>query len=305
MNNQDTDILLLEIKRRVDDLDRMARTFGHLDSVFPGMDFPLPKTKPAELGFIRTVGWLYALYHETGKASVQYLAEIMINLKCGNYSDVKKHIDIIPTLRTALQHNLDPRSKTDKRIVEEKAVWFQSKCGTAFPSTDEHWHTALSALLSDTLSFFDGAIEVIRVIEVDDSSESMLQDWKVRVQRFHPPHLFDEIISMAAVDVGLSSIDCVEFRKKNFSEWQKQLKMLKWPYDFKVEARKLIEQSLLKDDVRVLPITGKDIMENFNLQPGPTVGKLLCKANEIHKERGLNKDALLKAINDFVSGQAI
>lgn len=300
MSIENTESLLLKVKQRVDDLERMARNLNHLDSVFHGMDFPLPKTIPPELGFMRAVGWLYALYYETGKPSVIYLLEMMENLKCGNYEEAKYHFKIIPILRTLLQHNLDPRSETDMQTAREGGQWLRIKCGTCMPEKDTHWETALKALLKNALEYLNSCFDLLRIIENDENRENMLMDWKIRVDRFHPAHLFDEIISRTAQDMGLANIEIIELRKRNYQKWQNRLNMLEIPYDFITESRKLIEQTLMSDDLYVLPITGKDVMEHFQIEPGPKVGEILRIAQNLHKSKIMGKKELLRELDNRV-----
>jgi len=67
-------------------------------------------------------------------------------------------------------------------------------------------------------------------------------------------------------------------------------------YNFKVEARKLIEHALLDTMTLVLPITGRDIMGKLDIPPGPQVGNLLEKARIIYNNEHCSRDELLEKL---------
>jgi hypothetical protein len=76
----------------------------------------------------------------------------------------------------------------------------------------------------------------------------------------------------------------------------KQLELLQGNYDFEVEAQRLIEHTLLYEMIPVLPITGHDIMKEFNVVPGPIVGQLLEKARNLYNTEPCSRDELLEKL---------
>ena len=75
--------------------------------------------------------------------------------------------------------------------------------------------------------------------------------------------------------MGRGLIDSSKMCKKFYNDWNKALELLKPGYIFEVEARKLIENTLLTEMKSVMPIIGLDIMNYFGVEPGPKVGELL------------------------------
>ena len=73
----------------------------------------------------------------------------------------------------------------------------------------------------------------------------------------------------------------MKFRNAHVGKWEKHLKSLQKGYDFKTEARKLIEKSLTEVVADLPPFTATDIMREFGLKPGKDVGFRLQKAHEI------------------------
>jgi hypothetical protein len=67
-------------------------------------------------------------------------------------------------------------------------------------------------------------------------------------------------------------------------------------YDFEREARKLIEDALLKDPTSVLPITGSDILAEFGLSPGPLIGSLLAEGKRIYQLEPCSRKILLEKL---------
>jgi hypothetical protein len=169
----------------------------------------------------------------------------------------------------------------------------REKCGTAIPSRDEDWNVCLASLLQEALQFFDGMISTTRAIENDESRLEICREWVFRVQRYHAPSEFDALISEVAADIGRGDIDPLKIRRRFYEQWTGQLALLNPGYDFAVEGRKLIEQTLLSALTPVLPVTGKDIMEAFGLAPGPKIGELLEKARLICGQQPCTREFVL------------
>ncbi|HEX8279577.1 MAG TPA: hypothetical protein VF540_12820 [Segetibacter sp.] len=49
----------------------------------------------------------------------------------------------------------------------------------------------------------------------------------------------------------------------------------------------------------VLPLTGKDIIEKLKIAPGPKIGELLVKAQEIYNESPCHKEELLQKLEQY------
>jgi hypothetical protein len=82
--------------------------------------------------------------------------------------------------------------------------------------------------------------------------------------------------------MGRDNLDAVRLRKQFYEKWKRELELQQGNYDFEVEARKLIEHVLLHETTAVLPLTGKDIMLEFNIPPGRQVGQLLEQARNLY-----------------------
>ncbi len=261
--------------------------------VFGMVSLSVGNLVPFEFGFLRAVSWLYALYFEAGKVNVEFLLEQLAAYGIDHSENQISHIEIVQQMRTYLQHNLDPTKEQNRTIQYACEHWFLEQCKTPVPTTGTHWRLCLLSILQGALDFLTALRDCIRYIEQDEGCQEILQRWEFRRQRYHPPHEFDRLISIAAVDIGRENIDAVRLRNRYYQKWTKELDVQQGSYDFEVEGRKLIEHALLTEMTPVLPITGKDIIEEFNLAPGPQVGELLKVARKLYTNEPCSRDRLL------------
>jgi hypothetical protein len=278
-----------------EEVDRLAASLkGIANGVFGPVSLAFPKLSPPELGFLRTVSYLFVLYHEVGKVEVKFLAEKFETY--GIDASLEQHAVLVRELRTYLQHNLNALHDHDRGIQESCENWMRDKCGTVIPARDEHWNVCLVALLSKALELLDGMRRTIRAIELDESRDEIRREWQFRIERNHFPAKFDSLISVVAFDMGRGEIDPVKFRQRFYDQWARELSLLNPGYEFRVEGRKLIERALLSTLTPVLPITGRDIMDNFGLSPGPQIGELLETARRIYEQEPCTRETLLRQL---------
>ncbi len=293
----------------IEEIDRVASKFDRIDGItegiFGNMSLPMPRFVPSELGFLRTVSWLYVVYNESGKVNVDFLRERLHAYELDPDSEVSTHINLVQQLRTFLQHNLDPSRSHNRRIQDMCERWLQNQCGTPEPETEEQWKRCLIALLYEASRFFGSLRKCIHCIELDESCEQITCDWDICRKRFHPPHEFDRLISIVSADMGRDALDVVRLRKRFYEKWAQELQALQGNYDFEVQARKLIEHALLHETTPVLPITGHDIMEEFNIAPGPQVGQLLEQARILYNASPCSRDGLIKKLDQEINNSKI
>ena len=70
-------------------------------------------------------------------------------------------------------------------------------------------------------------------------------------------------------------------------------------FDFDFEATRLIEKTLLDEDSVVLPITGRDVIDNLEVKPGPHVGALLEEARRYFEVHHCSRDELLTHLCEY------
>jgi hypothetical protein len=302
MSESTPESLMYQILARREEINRVAQRLPHVtDGVFEPVSLEMPKFKPAELGFLRLVSWLFVLYHEVGRVGVAFLGSRLPT--CGLDPDgrIRNCPFIVQKLRTFLQHNLDPRKQQDSDLQQDCESWLRKHSGTPVPGEEGQWERCVFGLLSEALEFMDALLSVLRSIEKDESREEVCREWLFRIKRFHPPHSFDNLILEVAADMGRANIDAVRLRNRFYEKWTQELNSLEAGYEFAHEARRLIEQALLAVMTPVLPITGKDGIEEFKIPPGPRVGKLLAEARKIQDANPTTGPGLLEQLRKLES----
>jgi hypothetical protein len=288
------EVVMYRIMSRKDEINRVtSRLTGISYGVFETISLEMPKFDPPEFGFFRSVSWLYVLYHEVGKIGVAFLEDRMPAYGLDPDGRLSAHSRLVQRLRTFLQHNLDPREHHDKAVQDHCEVWLEVHCGTRVPGAHEQWQKCLLGLLEEAFDFLDALLQTVRSIEQDESREEICRAWRLRIERYHPPHAFDELIAIVAADMGRDHLDPVRLRRQFYDKWTQDLRLLTVGYDFAIEARKLIEHALLTVTTRVLPITGHDIIQELGVPSGPDVGRLLERARQLYDANPCSREMLL------------
>jgi hypothetical protein len=134
-------------------------------------------------------------------------------------------------------------------------------------------------------------------IEGDGDRDVICQQWEERLKRDWPANRYHEIIEMAAVDLGRGALDPVAIYNRHGHAIREGLQLLSEDSDFRSEARKLVERTILTESGTVLPVTGRDIMIAFDISPGPQVGHLLERARDLYKENPFDRETLLQNLH--------
>lgn len=292
--------LFFALIQQRDEADRLAsRILAGGQSVFGNVSHPVPTLQPAELGFLRSITYLFASYFETGRVSVRYLATLFIAYRLDGDRRALDHLQLVDFLRTYLQHNLDVTKHSDRETVQACEDWLEQHCGSRVPGTEQQWKACLCALLEDACHALTALNLVIRGIEGDESRETVVSQWKFELDRYHPPEAFDRVIAQAAGDMGYPYLDVVKLRKRFYDRWLERLRSLTTGYDFEHEARRLVEQALLADASLGMPLTGADVLASFQIEPGPKVRRALELASRRYLEvPDSSKERLIEFLRD-------
>lgn len=255
---------------------------------FEEVNVTLPDPNYPELGFIRATSWLYCLYFEGGRINLSYIQEL-----CDVYgvdrTALKDHIENVRCLRTELHHNLGFESSDQNARVRVDA-WRKQACGTVLPQTEEQWSACYQNLMDEANEFLVKIEVLLRKLEQDQDPIEKINEWKRRLDRSWPAFEFDPLIEDVKCILGREQLKTVSFRNKNLGRWRQCLDLLSDGADFDREKILLIEKSILDDSNKVLPVTGRDIIDEFKIEAGPQVGIFLEKAKEAY-EAGLTDKA--------------
>jgi hypothetical protein len=280
---------------------RVIALLGDGPGLFEAISQRMPKFVPAELGFLRLVSWLYVLFWEAGKVSVPFVMKRFEAYSLDADGKIRAHVTNVQELRTYTQHNLNNEEPHGKRTMEDCHAWFALRCGTAIPVSEDEWSRCVLALLHESLGFLEVLLSVLRSIEKDESRNVICLEWKFRRNRYHPPHQFETLVSKIASDMGHEFIDQERLVRRNYDKWTQSLKAFSSEYNFEVEARKLIENAILTDLPNLMPITGEDVIREFNLEPGKLVGQLLGEARVLYQRTPCTRPELIDRLRAIAS----
>ena len=295
------DECLLSIERHKDEIEALARGMSLPASVFSPVSLARPRFREAELGFLRLVAWLYVYYYESGFVSVRFLLGYFQTYGITRDCSGETHLDDVTALRSHHQHNLNYSSERDAETERHCRSWYRNRTGTSSPAKNTQWYAALDALLREAEEFFSDLEQVLREIEQDEFSEDICAEWSNRLTNYHRAHEFDAVISSVAKDMGRTELDIKKIRSRYIDVWRKQLEMMSEESPFEDKLRHLVEHSLLTDLADVLPINGKDIINVFDLAPGPEVAERLKVAKGIYEKTRCDKETLIRNLKDHYS----
>ena len=268
-------------------------------AAFEELHVLLPDPTNPEPAFIRAVSWLYCLYFEAGRVSLTYLRRLGEGYSLVDRLVTERHAEDVRCLRTELHHNLGiQESEQTTRSTAEH--WRRKACGTALPRTANEWRDCYNRLVDDAIGFLEAVESVVRHVESGgQEAQGHIEEWHRRLRRSWPASGFDPLIDDAKYRLGREALDTVAFRNRYVDKWRKHLELLDDEFDFKFEATRLIEKALLDEAGSVLPITGRDVIENVGIEPGPDVGLLLEEARRHFEENRCGKTELLAHLREY------
>lgn len=287
-----------EVLRSHQGISTLARSligcpaFGELHVLLPDPINP-------ESGFIRATSWLYCLYFEAGRVSLTFLRRLGEAYSLMDRETSNQHVETVRSLRTELHHNL---GFADSDLIARTAAenWRRRACGTAVPQTQDHWKACYTRIIDDAHMFLGGVDSVVRRIESDGpGAQQHIDEWLRCLNRNWAASAFDPLIDNAKYRIAREALNTVAFRNHYVDKWRKHLDLLEDGFDFHFEATRLIEKTLLNEDSVVLPITGRDVIENLGIKPGPRVGSLLEEARRYFEVHCCARDELLTHLRNY------
>ena len=297
MTQQGTASLMYQIGALKQELERRASSLIGVERVaLQEMSIRSPRFSPPELGFYQVMTWLYVFYHEAGHISLPFFIERFSTYDFGAQGSHRRHYRDVRRLRTYLQHNLNLDSDRDLELQRTCEDWFSKSCGSAIPRSDKEWNDCLLRILESSEAFLLAAIECVRAIERDESADAIVEQWSVRLKRFHSKHEFQNLVAIVIHDMGQDSLEPSRLTERFYDKWNKSLQFMSVDYIFEQEARRLIEQTLLSETESPQPVTGEDIMREFSIPPGLQVRRLLTMSKELYYSDPCGKEELINRL---------
>ena len=281
-----------EVLRRHQNIDVLARSLiGR--PVFDELHVRLPDPTSPEAGFIRATSWLYSLYFEAGRVSLTFLRRLGEAYALIDREASDQHVEAVRCLRTELHHNL---GFADSDLATRTAAedWRRTACGTSLPRTPSQWKDCYTRIVIDSRRFLDAVDTVVRQMESEgNKAQHHIDEWLRRLERNWEAPSFDPLIDNAKFRLGKEALKTVAFRNRHVEKWRQHLELLEDGFDFEFEATRLIEKTLLDEDSVILPITGRDLVEQIGVKPGPIIGKLLEEGRRHFEVVQCSKDELI------------
>ena len=283
--------------RLLDELHFTAvRLTGHRYPIFRSVALRQPDvSRNPELAFIQVISWLYVHYVEAGQPGLHFLFRHAESVSLET-ARIRRHIDDVKYLRTSLQHNLDLSSQRNMEIERSCGEWFSSACGYVQPRTDGEWHMCTRQVLIEAAQLLEGLLLAVRQIEDSEYRHTILTQWQTELNRHHDAAEFDSIVEVVCADLGHEGLDVVAFRNRHLAKWRKRIEQLHDGFDFAYETRRLVEDALLSEWPRLLPITGTDIIRELGIPSGRDVGRALEIARNLFYGGTFNRIQLLNEI---------
>ena len=235
-----------------------------------------------ELAFIQVVSWLYVHYVEAGQPGLNFLRRQAESFT--SQVEPWRHIEAVKDLRTSLQHNLDLSAERNIEIERRCGEWFRSACQYVQPQSEDEWQVCTNKILVDGADLLEAVVSTVRRIEGSDFRDTILTQWKREMDRHHDTAEFDRVVQVVCSDLGHEALGAVAFRNRHLAVWRKRMDQLQDGFDFEFEARRLVEDALLSEWPRLLPITGTDIITELGIPAGKGVGQALEIARGLYRE---------------------
>lgn len=271
-------------------IDRIQRTTTNISQgsliAFRPISLRQPSMSIPVHAFHTVVSWLYVLYQESGRTTYDFLNERAYALGLDPERMIAKHRTLVTTVRTYLQHNLDLSKPNDVAKRNYCLDWACECCQSSavandgWPTAAEGWSSLLNELLASTTRSLDIMQSALDAIAADDSRYDIVRVWEARSKRTPSPHEYDDIIKDAIATFGLAHLDAIALRNKYCDSWNRKLALINDPFDFKEEARYLVEHMLAVTESLPIRLSGEDIMREFGIPPGPLVRRVKTLAQQ-------------------------
>ncbi|MFD6327296.1 hypothetical protein ACFWOL_31705 [Streptomyces sp. NPDC058442] len=211
-------------------------------------------------------------------------------------AEAERFRHVLGRLRTFFAHNLDPSNTRDRGTRDTCYAWFRDACGSSVPG-DEQWERCLEALLQSALGCLQLAIEVARAIERHVDSATLSNMWRDRLSRTDVVVNYLGELQRAAGDLGCEGLNVNQVRDRYSRRWAEALSLIPASADLDTATTRYMEQALLAETGRLLPVTASDVMERLALNPGESVEVALRLAQVLYSLKPtLDRPSLLDSL---------
>lgn len=256
--------------------------------------------------FYTTVSWLYIHYLEAGRKALPFLEERADSLGVNGGHGIDKHRTIVHCWRTVLQHNLDPAKRDDAAKLLTCDNWMIGTVSESdeimrWPTNSEQWEKLLDKILAEAKQYLRVCRDVVEQMIHDTGWRDTLSIWIHRVERQLDAWEWEDLLRSVISDMGLSNFPVKRFRDSCLAGWNNDLRNWSEGNDVLRIARSVVERSLLKSPKRLLPLNGSDVIEHLGISPGPRVGNILQRAQDLFDSGVSQRESLIELLKSEFS----
>lgn len=284
----------MQVDERRRQIDFLIADLG-LRPPFDAVGAVRPSIGNPELTFLKVTFWLYIHYWESGKVSLGFLERQYPQLVGKSSLIIGEHRTDVQRLRTYFAHNLTSGSPTDRATFSHVLIWFEKACKKMFPEEEDDWNACLDSVCMNAACYFGELLNCVNAVKNSEARDEIVVEWAGRLDRHLDLYQMEEIVSVVVNDIGRQGLDPARLSRRHYDLWSKDLRHCSDDAEIKVEARRLIEATLLAGPT-VLPIDGSDLLRELCLSPGPEVGRMLSKARKIYEENPCSAQGLIELL---------
>lgn len=228
-----------------------------------------------EASFLRLTAWCFSLLFEAGRYSIPFLLDLNVGGALQSSQQHKNTRQNVQRLRSFVSHNLGFDDRHDMAVRKQVSDWFVETCGSALPASKEDWAKCFSRLSRDVREVVRHCSATLSsVLSTPEDRDLIIEDLRRRLKRILKPHEFDQIVEDSAARLG-ERINSRAFRDTHIGSWQRYLATLPDDADPKPELERLIDGQVADHFRSQLPVRAQEIMDAFELEPGPEVGQAI------------------------------
>ena len=287
----------MALNANVTDLRNSLRTYVGT-AALPEISIRPPVGSTDEASFLRLTGWSYALLYESGRVTIPFLLGLPPFADNSRMSPAASR-ELVRSLRTWSSHNLG-LSDHDVSVSREALGWFNAMCGTQSPTEPDDWETCFTALCREVNHIVTHCNRTVDlVVRSAEDGHATVTDLLRRLDRNWPSHEFDKLVGDICIRLG-ESIDIHKFRSTRLQSWREHLESLPDGENLKNHMIRRIERDVLDYFNNLLPIDGRDVIDELGVQQGPEVGKVLTEARRLLATGIRDREALLQNLRNPV-----
>ena len=289
-----------EIIKKHAALDDHVQNINKSSNAFIGWNFFKPFAKGVnfnsfELCFKESVSWLYMLLFEAGDLNLKFATDKIKDLGVPVKNNGLEVIKLVHALRTTQQHLMAVEKSEDQNKVSYCKDWYKQCVLQERPQSEEEWEKCLNELLDMATNLLKAVLSCVSGFAANEFGEIIKEGWDRLVNKSYSKHDWELILIEVLKDYGMTHYDTLLITSKELDKWREKLKILRDGFEFKKEARKIIESYLQTQDL--WPATGQDLIA-LGVQPGKGLGEMIKKAKAMYYEEPCPKEELLKRFKE-------